>query len=378
VLAADLRPQLNVAYGMTETITPNLDKFAESALVFHRAYCQQAVCSPSRNSFMSGRRPDTTKVWNFINHFREKGIGSEWMSLPQWFKEHDYITLASGKLFHPAHPPQDDYPTSWTTDPTINPWYWGNQAPIGDASPCSSAGINSANITHPLKQKFGNGLACYNTDSRAMADDDNKTAPQLQQRVEYAHRLATRTIEYMAYAKAHRKNFYIGVGIRKPHLPWRHPKQFWDLYEGKSLTTAKHQTIGENITTLAFERNGGQGYSGTFDGQKFGESPDHDDGLGPLPEELQAGLRRGYYASVSFMDHEVGRVLDELDTMGFTANTAVLFHGVSCFHGMPGPCARVPQLTIFCHVLQLTTGGSLASMAIGRNVPTGSSMPECH
>ena len=165
--------------------------------------------------YVSGRRPDTTKVWNFINHFREEGIGSKWMSLPQWFKVHDYITLASGKLFHPAHPPLDDYPTSWTTDPAINPWYWGNQAPIGDASPCGSGGINSANITHPLREKFGNGLACYNTDSRAMADDDNKTVPQLQQRVEYAHRLATRTIEYMAYAKAQGKNFYIGVGIRK-------------------------------------------------------------------------------------------------------------------------------------------------------------------
>jgi iduronate 2-sulfatase len=159
-----------------------------------------------------------------------------------------------------------------------------------------------------------------------MSDQDNKSAPQLSQRVEYAHRLATRTIEYMAYAKAAKKNFYIGIGIRKPHLPWRHPRKFWDMYEGKALTTAKHQTIGENITTLAFERNGGPGYSGVFDGIKFGETPNHDDGLGALPEELQADLRRGYYASVSFMDFEVGRVLGELDVMGFADNTAVLFH----------------------------------------------------
>jgi len=75
-------------------------------------------------------------------------------------------------------------------------------------------GINSANITHPLKAKFQNGLACYNTDPMAMADDDNKTAPQLQQRVEYAHRLATRTIEYLSYAKKEGKNFYIGAGGR--------------------------------------------------------------------------------------------------------------------------------------------------------------------
>eukprot|EP01047_Picozoa_sp_COSAG01_P048257 COSAG01_NODE_4686_length_4811_cov_4.669355_2_plen_102_part_00 len=94
----DLRPQLHEAYGMTETVTPNLDRFASESVTFQRAYCQFAVCSPSRNSFMSGRRPDTTKVWNFINHFREKGVGSHWISMPQYFKNHGFLTFASGKL----------------------------------------------------------------------------------------------------------------------------------------------------------------------------------------------------------------------------------------------------------------------------------------
>ena len=71
--------------------------------------------------------------------------------------------------------------------------------------------------------------------------------------------------------------------------------RFWELYDGKTLSTAKHQTIGENITTLAFERNGGGGYSGVFDGVKFGESPGipNNGGLAPLPLELQRDLRRG-------------------------------------------------------------------------------------
>jgi hypothetical protein len=135
----DLRPQLHEAYGMTETVTPNLDRFASESVTFQRAYCQFAVCSPSRNSFMSGRRPDTTKVWNFINRkcwlspwvicglvqarpslipvalgpcssprilhgadfaadFREKGVGSHWISMPQYFKNRGYLTFASGKL----------------------------------------------------------------------------------------------------------------------------------------------------------------------------------------------------------------------------------------------------------------------------------------
>ena len=72
----DLRPQLNASYGHPQMHTPNLDLLAAEGTTFRRAYCQQAVCSPSRNSFMSGRRPGTTRVWNFLNHFRE--VGQNW------------------------------------------------------------------------------------------------------------------------------------------------------------------------------------------------------------------------------------------------------------------------------------------------------------
>ena len=116
----DLRPQLN-AYGVSETKTPHIDAFAKGATVFQHAYCQMAVCSPSRNSFMSGRRPDTTKVWNFINHFRETEVGANWTSLPQYFKHHGYYSYGAGKLYHPNKPPRNDYPTSWTEDRPHNP-----------------------------------------------------------------------------------------------------------------------------------------------------------------------------------------------------------------------------------------------------------------
>jgi hypothetical protein len=99
-------------------------------------------------------------VWNFVNHFRQPGVGANWKSLPQWFKEHNYTTLASGKLYHPSHPPNDDYPTSWTTAPDINPWYWGNQLPIGDADSCAFSGPTGLNMTAPLRAKFNNGLVC--------------------------------------------------------------------------------------------------------------------------------------------------------------------------------------------------------------------------
>lgn len=83
-------------------------------MVFDRAYVQYAYCAPSRNSFVSGRRPDTTKVWEFVNHFREADVGLMWTPLPQYFKQHGYLTLGGGKIYHPSVPPVNDEPWSWS------------------------------------------------------------------------------------------------------------------------------------------------------------------------------------------------------------------------------------------------------------------------
>ncbi len=83
----DLRPQLNVSYGMDMTSTPNVDRLTREGTTFLRAYCQMAVCSPSRNSFMTGRRPDTTQVWNFVDSFRDAKVGINWTTMPQYFKQ---------------------------------------------------------------------------------------------------------------------------------------------------------------------------------------------------------------------------------------------------------------------------------------------------
>ena len=112
IVVDDLRPDLS-AYGQEYVHTPNIDKLAKESLVFERAYCQQAVCGPSRNSFMTGRRPDTTKAWNFIDHFRELNVGLNWSSLPQYFKKHGYFSSGVGKLYHPNLPPNYD-PPSWS------------------------------------------------------------------------------------------------------------------------------------------------------------------------------------------------------------------------------------------------------------------------
>ena len=149
VVYDDLSARHNV-YGWKQSATPVADEFAKSALVFDRAYCQQAVCSPSRASFLSGRRPDRTQQWTFglpapntpgTGGWRNAPGASQWRSFPQWFKDHGYYTAGVGKLYHPGDPAFFD-PLAWTeprclpnaSNPGAEPWQ-GQGAPGREGFP---------------------------------------------------------------------------------------------------------------------------------------------------------------------------------------------------------------------------------------------------
>ena len=97
----DLRPEIFAGYNQKYIKTPNLDKLIKESLVFQRAYCQHALCIPSRNSFMTGRRPDTTKVWAGLGVHDFRVTGPDWISLPEHFKNNGYTALGGGKTYHP-------------------------------------------------------------------------------------------------------------------------------------------------------------------------------------------------------------------------------------------------------------------------------------
>ena len=128
LIADDLRPEFSGVYGQAQVKTPNVDKLAAESLVFAKAYCQQAVCGPSRNSFMTGRRPHHTNVLGGTtgDDFRKVGIdasgspGIDWTTLPGHFKKSGFTTLGGGKTFHPNNPKNFDYPRSWSTDMANN------------------------------------------------------------------------------------------------------------------------------------------------------------------------------------------------------------------------------------------------------------------
>src|SRR5215207_6439697 len=106
----DLRPEFG-AYGRAYIKSPNLDRIAKAGLVFNRAYCQQAVCSPTRSSLLTGTRPDTTKVWDLVTHFRT--ALPDVVTLPQHFKNNGYFVQGMGKIYHGGF----DDPPSWSV-----PW----------------------------------------------------------------------------------------------------------------------------------------------------------------------------------------------------------------------------------------------------------------
>jgi arylsulfatase A-like enzyme len=215
----DMRPSIG-AFNFSLAHTPNLDKLASEGLTFKRAYVNYAFCAPSRNSFMSGRRPDTTRVWNFQNHFREDGVGASWRSLPEYFKSHGMITMGSGKLYHPTVPPDNDWPKSWSTDPGLRAYYSPECMP--PKCPHSVAPFNHTQLDGEPSGEFHctsedpPGLPRERANQRATACPANTTADE--SRWEYQledQRIRDSCAAQLEAAAAQGKGFFLGCGFHK-------------------------------------------------------------------------------------------------------------------------------------------------------------------
>ena len=205
IIVDDLRPELG-AYGLPDRHTPNLDRLADGGTVFDRAYAQQAVCGPSRNSFLTGRRPDRSRSWNFINHFREDH--PEWTTLPGLFLAAGGEALGAGKAFHPKLPPAYDGDRSWSAAalPYRNPCW--NTADDPTASfqdgglPCVPCAIDvEARLFHNVNVSIANEFCETDAFEDALTVDD--------------------ALALLRGAHARGAHFYLAVGLHKPHMPWQ-------------------------------------------------------------------------------------------------------------------------------------------------------------
>ena len=226
----DLRPELG-AYGDEFIITPNIDRLAEQGLTFTRAYCQQAVCNPSRASLLTGLRPDSIQVWDLKTNFRK--YVPNVVTLPQYFKEHGYTTIGLGKVFHNNDPDT----ISWSLTPeNIDGFPFDPDAVyLNDVNlEIQKSKIEKLKVAGKSRiDQLGHWYVKANATEMADAEDD----------AYYDGAQTTRAIEILQELKAANKPFFLSVGYYRPHLPFNAPKKYWDMYDRNEIPLAKNQFV---------------------------------------------------------------------------------------------------------------------------------------
>ena len=272
IVVDDLRPLLG-CYGHPEIHTPNIDRLAQRGTVFNRAYCQNPLCHPSRVSMLTGLRPDTTKVLFNATDFRKKL--PDVVTLPQHFKMSGYHTQSVGKIGHNAAAQDDAY--SWSTSSWLPPWI-------------------------PFNPEFIPAWRMLDVEDNLLAD--GRTAEQ-----------AAAVLEEVQHTQ-----FFLAVGFEKPHLPFYAPRKYYERYAQQEFALPPTAMLPTDAPVIA--NNSLKGL------RLYKDIPDE----GPLSDAKTLELIRAYAASTSYMDAQVGRVLEHLDTLGLSQNTVIVFAGDHGFH----------------------------------------------
>ena len=312
----DLKPLLG-CYGDTTIKSPNLDRLAARGMVFENAFCNQAVCAPSRNALMTGLRSTTLGIYDLGTNFRRSAPDA--VTVAQHFQQHGYRTESLGKIMHSGHGNHEDA-ASWSV-PHWRPSGGGNYALPANRVPTPAKG--------PAASADLRGPPVENADVQDDAYPDGK--------------IALEAVNRLRAAKTRPETpFFLAVGFLRPHLPFCAPKKYWDLYRRESFPLPE-------ITTAPV---GAPSYAST----SWGELRNYTGvpASGPMSADLQRELIHGYHAAVSYMDAQVGRVLDELDRLALAENTIVVFwgdhgwhlgdHGQWCKHTNYEQAARIPIL----------------------------------
>ncbi len=317
----DLKPLLG-CYGDKQIKSPNMDRLAARGMIFDRAYCNQAVCAPSRNALLTGSRSTTLGIYDLGTNFRQSVPDA--VTLPQYFKQHGYRAEALGKIFHVGHGNHED-PDSWSV-----PHYTAKS--IAYALPESRATQTLtreealfANQMDVAKLPRGAAYECADVPDDAYPDG----------------KIAEETIRRLQNAKTN-EPFFMAVGFVKPHLPFCAPKKYWDLYDRASFTVPAQRTLPEGAPKFA--------PSGWGELRQYTDIP----ATGPLTDDQARTMIHGYHAALSYVDAQIGRVLDQLDKLGLATNTIVVLwgdhgwhlgdHGFWCKHTNYEQATRIPLL----------------------------------
>lgn len=298
----DLRPELG-CYGHPMIKSPHIDALAQSGVLFERTYCQQAVCGPTRASLLTGKRPDTTKVYDLKTHIRS--TMPDVVTLQQHFKNNGYFSEGIGKLFHVGLEDEASYSVphnggkgaAYVLEENLRLLKAGGKVTEDTGNNAESTGATRMRA-HPTE--------CADVPDEAYLDGVLANLA-----VEALRKVAPRA---RAASEKEKQPFFLGVGFRKPHLPFCAPKRYWDLYDRNAIPLP-YPDKPKNAPEIAFTTWG--------ELRSYSDIPD----LGPCDEKTTKELIHGYYACVSYTDALVGKLLAELDRLDLRKDTIVILWG---------------------------------------------------
>jgi iduronate 2-sulfatase len=291
----DLKPLLG-CYGNEQVITPNIDKLSQEGTTFTKSYCQWPVCGGSRASLMTGLYPESTGIMDLKTKMRDVNPGL--LTLPQYFSQNGYSTAGVGKIFDPrCVDNKDDLDKpSWSIPFTK---------------------LEHGKLKDKNNKRFADAIDCQ----------DNELTD--------GH-IAEKGLELLNKLAAKKKPFFLAVGFKKPHLPFISPKKYWDLYQRNDFKVHAFQEIAANATKYNWHNsNEMRGYK---------EVPK------VFSEDFQREALHGYFASVSYIDAQVGLLMNRLKKLKLGKNTIIVFWGDHGFHlgdhGIWGKHTNLEQASI--------------------------------
>jgi len=272
IVADDLNTNLG-CYGHSTVKSPNIDRLAARGVRFDRAYCNYPVCNASRTSFLSGRRPDTTGIVDNVTPPRTFLKGA--VMLPEHFRRSGYTTIKVGKIFHTGDEFED--PRSWDTDIREN-----------------------ATSKKPPPEQV---IRTQGKSGVVLKANDASTWDGF---------VARKAVELMEQAASGDKPFFVAAGFRRPHSPYIAPEKYFALYEAEKIVPRSGPLEHlKHIPDLALT---------------------YRLGAAKFPDKNPGQTMAAYYASISFMDAQVGVLLDALDRLKLWDNTVVVFHSDHGYH----------------------------------------------
>ncbi|ANQ52379.1 sulfatase [Flammeovirga sp. MY04] len=320
----DLRPEMGT-YGSKLAITPNIDRLASQGLQFNKAYCQQAICSPSRASLMTGARPETINVIENYTYFRDEN--PDILTLPEHFKNNGYETINCGKVYHGKY---NDPGRSWSKEPDYASLPYEVKTLVEQYVDPDNKKIfaeNKAKMLKKYKKQHGLGMGpayeCVDVEDNAYIDGVNTDM----------------AIDIIKKHKDGDKPLFLGLGFVAAHLDFLAPKKYWDLYDEDKITLSNQHTGPLNGAPM--------GLHASFEMRVRSNIPKY----GAFPDSLARTLKHGYLATASYIDAQVGKVLKALEEKDMLDNTIVMLWSDHGYHlGEMGIWAKATNYDISTRV----------------------------